>query len=198
MRIQNTTDYADSFLRRMASWICKEIELPVRQVKVVQVSRYSKGRRGTAYPWRGKVRLMIGDASKFPKPGFNYRGAMTPDLADRMEGLVEIAAHELLHLLIYHDSGRRRSGREAWIVVQSCRVLDLFRANREALLAEWSVAPVKELITILSVAEKREAKVLSDLERWTRKLKLAKTKVSKLTAKVRYYERKAALKGQTS
>lgn len=60
MKLINTTDYPDYFLRRMVSWCCKEIGLPVRYVIEARfgVSRSQRG--GRAYLWKRKIGVRVG------------------------------------------------------------------------------------------------------------------------------------------
>jgi hypothetical protein len=69
-------------------------------------------------------------------------------------------------------------------------------ANREGLLAEWNypVAP-RESKSKLSLIDKRAAKTEADLSRWQRKFALARTKIKKLKARVKYYEKRQAACG---
>ena len=136
---------------------------------------------------------MIGDAKHFPCAGFNYRGKQTPDLADRTEALIEVLAHELIHLDHYcNQHGDRHSRMEAFTVSESIKVLEAFRASRDGLLAGWSEAPAISAAfkPPIDKIAKRAEKAAADLARWERKLKLAKTKVRFYAKRVKYYSRK--------
>lgn len=87
------------------------------------------------------------------------------------------------------------------------RVLAAFEADRERLLAEWNAEPLRAAAALapepnpepqpaapaLSAAQRRAAKAATDLARWERKLKLAKTKVAKYRAKVKRYRKRGVL-----
>lgn len=187
MKLTNTTDWPNHFLRRMAVWCCRQLELPVRCVRHAHFGKRRHGWRGTAQ-YRSSFSVRIGE-TKYPTHS-KYR----PDapMNDVLECLVSITAHELAHLEHWRHA-RSAKTRERYIDTTAQAVLDTFRRDRESLLAEWSIEPAaKPDRPKASVAEKRAAKALADLERWQRKAKLAATKIRKLKARVRYYEKRQA------
>lgn len=192
MKLTNSTDFAPHFLRRMVSWICKEFDLPVRMVKGAEFKKYTNAAyRGLA--WRGNIRVNIGPADRFPSKAWNYNGGMVPACVDRIEGLVSITAHELWHLVQFRERVTRRGMERRAVFVQR-EVLDKFRGERATLLAAWElppkVRPGKPKLTRKEANAKRAAESLA---RWERKMKTAKTKVAKLKATVRRYERDGTL-----
>lgn len=199
MKLTNTSDFPDHFLRRMVGWCCRELLLPV---KVVRQARFTKYRtwafRGRAWS-SGRILVRIGPeanpagVSWYPLTR-RYPGRVrAPEyvLADRIEALVKVTAHELAHLERWQSGvGRNCEGQVDSVALI---VLNAFRKDREVLLAEWNREPAsKEVPPKPSVREKNAAKVQADLLRWTRKLKLAQTKVRKLKVKAKRYERIAA------
>src|ERR1039457_6442142 len=59
VKVQNSTDCNDTFLRRMVAWCCREIGLPVRWVRQARFTNYSHTYRGRA--WRsGRILVRIG------------------------------------------------------------------------------------------------------------------------------------------
>ena len=80
---------------------------------------------------------------------------------------------------------------EAITCREEMRILRLFRAAKETLLAEWNTPPVDAYTArpVMSIQDKRASKARAQLAAWQRKLKLATTKVHKLKARVQYYER---------
>ena len=194
--MKNTTDFPDHFLRRMVSWICKEFDLPAKALKGAEFKRYSGTCRGLA--WRGNIRVNIGDADKFPSKAWNYRGGMVPACVDRVEGLVAVTAHELWHLVQFREKVNRR-GMERRAVFMERTLLDKFRGDRPALLAAWELPPKQRPKAPQLTRKEANAKRAADsLERWERKLKLAKTKVRNLKAKVRRYDRDGTLAAMAS
>lgn len=198
MRLKNSTDFTDTFLRRMVSWCCKEVGLPVRWLKRATFRKARKTYRDVAFSGLGGghgIIVRIGPESAFPTHEFHRHLVRHVEFNDRIEALVGVTAHECYHC----DQSRRRAFKGAShdepAAMQAERsAVEAFRANRDALLAEW-IAPVQERVrTVVSISERREAKALADLAKWERKLSLAKGKVRKYTARVRYYEKKAASK----
>lgn len=118
MRLRNTTDIDDATVRAVLKFVCPP------GVTAYDVSlRNGRGYdfKGRAYPegcsrrardnWL--VTLYVGEASRFPRPPrvpvrSNY--LPQPFIADRIEALVYIAAHELRHLW----QARVPRGRRVW------------------------------------------------------------------------------------
>lgn len=203
MKLVNTLDWPDRFIRRMVSWCCRELGLPVRYIREAQFRNTSNAWGGLCYGRRIGVR--VGNASHFPCKSKRHRNGLQIELADRTETLVYITAHELAHSANRRDraAGRRGGwgGTEQYTDTLALKVLEAFRANRPALLAAWGDGPEAAPATpvtpprMAAVIEQREAKARAAMERWERKLKLAKTKLAKYRAKVKYYERRAANRG---
>lgn len=190
MRLTNSTDFDSRFLRRLVSWVARQIDLPMSELRHVNVTNSRCSSRGRA--WRHRVLLRIGPADRFPREPFLYGGNITARCEDRIEGLISIASHELFHVWQYMQGHQGRL--EFSAVWSETYVLNLFRKQRTDLLAAWTPteAPAKPKRDVVSA---RAAKVSADLERWTRKLKLAQTKIRKLKQRARYYEKKTAAKG---
>jgi hypothetical protein len=198
MKLLNSTDWQAYFLRRMVAWCCRQIGLPVRKLRQAQFrNRTTCSYSGHAYGRR--IVCSIGPDLRFPTKPDGRDGMANEVIADRTEALIAITAHELEHVSQFH-SGRddKLKGRcEASTRAVEVRVLRLFRANREALLAEWSVLPAVRDKPAVSIQDKRSAKAAADLARWQRKLKLAQTKCRKLKQRVSYYDKAlAASRGQ--
>jgi len=207
MKLKNTTEWPDYFLRRMVSWCCKQIGLPPSKMKLAVFGNKTEspyGGRGGTY----RIYVAIGPASAYPVEPFHYPGRthdeyLSPRVADRLEGLVAVTAHELTHCLEHQRFNQvpairaQRLGwnSEAKTMINERKVHAAFVANREALLAEWNAPPASKPEKPKATAqEKRAAKALADLDRWQRKLKRAQTKVRKLKTRVRYYEQTLAAK----
>jgi hypothetical protein len=178
----------------MVSWVCKQVELPSRSLKSADFGKRSRGCfNGYAWYRSGRIRVVIGPAREYPVEPFHYPGRtnnqfLSPRYADQLEALVGVTAHELQHLHRKFETGH--GGGERHTRGEERRIHALFVANRDALVAEWSVAPAVKAKP--SVQDKRAAKVQADLDRWQRKLKLAQTKVKKLKRKVAYYDKALA------
>jgi hypothetical protein len=202
MKLQNTTDWPDWFLRRMVAWCCRQIGMPQRTI-LGATFRNSRGAwGGAARTWLKRITVCVGPESRFPascgthEPGESF--------ADRLECLVAVTAHEAYHVAAewadehrQRTRGKRHGSSERRTCLEEMRILRLFRANREFLLADWSRAIERPAKPKASIQDKRAAKAQADLERWQRKLKLAQTKCRKLKQRVAYYDKAlAAVRGQ--
>lgn len=206
MRLKNTTNFPDCMLRRMVSWCCKELGLPVRRVMSAEF-RQRRVQRFSGLAYRRRIIVSVAPDSFFPwtdngiSPGL-IRSGIVRTLADRTECLVNITAHELRHLVAYVDVERTRrrttpGSSERYTERDAQVVLNAFRANREALLTEWNVTPIREAKPKPTRQQQNEAKAREALARWERKAKLAKTKVAAYRKLVRYYDRVAAHQSST-
>jgi hypothetical protein len=163
---------------------------------------------GHAYPTRRRIVVSIQATEisrcyRFPwtdngvSVGLKSAGIVRT-MADRMEALVNVTAHELRHLqaVLETERTRRRSGygsSERYTERDAQIVLATFRANREALLADWNrPATVKPAKQKLTRAERNEANARKLLKLWEAKLKYAQNKVKKYRASCRRYDRIAA------
>lgn len=197
MRLRNSTDWPDHFLRRMVSWCCRQIGYPPSKVREVQFrNRTRRCYSGRAYGSR-RIVCSVGPASAFPVAPDNRPGMDGEIIADRLEALIAITAHELRHLWQYAngksrtlDAERRTEHDARWHEVRTLRA---FRHSRELLLIDWSHEPASHQSKPKPpVQERRAAKAQADLDRWLRKLKLAQTKVRKLKRRVTYYDKAIA------
>lgn len=195
MRLRNSTDYPDRFLRRLVSWCAREAELPPSMVRAAQFTRTRASFRGRAWSSM-RILVRIGDEHHFPLRNLKYPGlvrAPVYDLADRLEALVQITAHEIEHL--YDFSQGIRIVREGSVDFRSLKSLDKFRANRDALLAEWSEPTASDQVEAKprkSIVDQRAELAAERLAYWESRLKLAKTKVAKYRRRVNYYAKKKA------
>jgi hypothetical protein len=196
VRVTNTTGLKREFLRRMTVWCAKQIGLPLEKVAQADFrNRSGFGARGTA--WRsGRIMVRFTKHTEgYPITRKNHRGT---DLyfRDQLANVVYLTAHELTHLMNWHDGTdaqlRRERDLEPYCVRSGNRVMKLFEEQREELVAAWSAAiparkaakPPKDPVAL------RAAKARLDLARWERKLKFAKTKVAKYRAKVKRYAKR--------
>lgn len=185
------------FLRRMTAWCAKEIELPMRQVKVAVFRNSRSLWGGCARCWRGQITLCVAKVITGPHPTRTHRNRFSVGvLADRMEILIHVTAHELAHIYQYVEKAKTRiggslGGGEEATDHLAAAVLAKFRQERDALLNAWNVEPAQGLRgPVLSVTERRALKAQKDLDRWQRRLKLAQTKVRKLKRRVAYYQQR--------
>lgn len=198
MKLKNSTDFSEAFLRRMVSWCCRAVGLPVRWLRRATFKKTRTTYRNIAFSGLGggcSIIVRIGSDSAYPVREFIRHGVKHPSHADRVEGLVSTTAHECYHCRQSRDRAwRGRYNDEAAAIQAESVALESFRANRDALMADWS-RPVrqKKQVPAISLSAKRAVKALVDLARWERKLAIAKGKVAKYRKRVHYYERSAAL-----
>lgn len=199
MKLKNTTNFDDMFLRRMTVWISKTIDLPVRAARAVEFRNAARRTSGTAWPWRGEivVRLRtteVPEAYEYTAHGIKRR------YSSRLELLVGITAHELAHLRQWVERGNKydKNGSVEPEAERACVfALDAFRSNHDELLAEWG-APTKRKPTKPkpSAAQRREGNIRKKLTEWESKAKRAKNRVAHYRKKAQYYDRKAASRAE--
>ncbi len=204
-------NYPRHVVRRATIWAAKQIgfESSHRQPITVEVG-YRRNRCGHG-SWGGwykhaerRVQVLL------PRGPISYPQSMAHGIAEREQGrdardewelFIAILAHELEHARAYAVSRswdqRARLNNEGRVRAVDHRVLLMFRESRETLIAEWTqpvaeFTPVEEWKpkpAVVDMRAERAAKLLAD---WERRLKMAKTKVSKYRRKVAYYCKAAA------
>lgn len=118
-----------------------------------------------------------------------------------MDELVRVTAHEVAHRMSAIERVPSRKSRRYGAVMSfggsekqtnwhEEAVMNVWREQKQTLLAEWMQAPERISRPIVPVPQRRHAEAIKSLARWQRKLKLAQTKIRKLKIKVRYYEKK--------
>jgi hypothetical protein len=195
MKLKNTTEWPDYFLRRMVAWCCHESGLPVRRLREATFRNCAYSFSGHAY---GSMRIVCSvGRSGFPASPDTRPGMSGEIIADRMEALIAIASHEIEHCCQYAERRSAALKKQRWseLVTRQHEVATLrkFREHREQLLTEWSEVPTPRASKSKPTQQERnEAKAREMLATWERKLKLAKTKVTAYKRKCRYYDRVAA------
>lgn len=201
---KNSTDWPNYFLRRMVSWVCKELQYPRSHLVDVEFGNRTNcafsGRAWGNKLW-GQILVRIGPADRFPVQSKTYRDSFTVgEIKDRMEALIEVTAHELAHC----DNDRRGNksrgryektgntgGSERLTDAMSKQVLKAFREKREELLEEWSKEPARKAkAKKVSPVEKRANNAFAKVKEWESKLKRAKTTLAKWKRKAKYYRDK--------
>ena len=195
MKIENTTDFPDYFLRRMTSWCLKQHECPVRELKTATFRNRTTGRdrSGRCRGWAGEIICSV-----------TVHGTVD----ERINILVGITAHETGHIANWHEGNTSRRSRRYGGVVShggseavTCRmerrVYNTFTERRDELIAAWMTPPARIARAAASgasngkpsVRDKRAANARKRLDQWERKLKRAQTAVKKWRTKVQYYDR---------
>lgn len=199
MKLINTTDYSDVFLRRMVSWCCRQIGLPVAKVRKVTFRNRKHGISGHCWSEAGDLVCSVSRAGTW------FTGTQQVSQRDRIAMLVDIVAHELAHRLLFVERSMTRKSRRYGTVSRGGseqqanwfekQVAKAFEADREALVAAWEKPrAVREAKPVLSVQDTRRERAEANMVRWQRKLKFAQNKVAKYRRQVRYYEKAIAAK----
>lgn len=211
LRFRNSTEWGDAFIRRMLRWVMKELGCRSTDLRQAQFTKCRWPCRGRAW-WSGRILVRVGESHHFPTAAWSYKGNSVPAHHDAIEALVSTTAHEVAHIVQY-GYARSTTGIRALVGKRlepvTCAtehaVTVAFREQRERLLAEWGDSGKVVATTPADAAtekqqrneklvERRAATVAKQLLNWQRKLKLAKTKIRKLKARNKYYEKKAAAK----
>lgn len=166
MRITNTTDFDREFLRRMTAWCCRQLGHKPSWLKLAHFGTCCARRGFHGHAWHGEIRCMIpADNRRFPMLGCWYKSsvAIRPapdgwpvyDIADRVEALVAITAHECEHVGQYEN---RADSSEKWTETEMVRVLEAFRSDRLRLMAEWSGIDLRLMPHAVDIVRRRAAK----------------------------------------
>lgn len=126
MQIKNTTSFPDAFIRNMAKWVCRELELKQTGIKL------NVGRKVRRQGWSGLCYGNRVHVNVHPRIG------TTAQIVHLVEGM----GHELFHTVQFREGlwghGRRAKNIEPAAVAYGQKVQAAFLAQREALLQEWS------------------------------------------------------------
>lgn len=199
---KNSTPWPDHFLRRMVSWVCRELEFPRKNLHGIEFgNRTNTAWSGRAWcgPHGGYILVRIGPDSHFPTTAHVHRGGWTVGkVEDRIEALVKVTAHEVAHC----DNSRRNNksrgsyeshgntaGSERLTDAMAKRVLEAFRENRDALVAEWEKPPTRQKAKPKSPVQKRAENAFAKESEWEKKLATAKRLLKKWKGKADYYRK---------
>ena len=201
MRLRNTTDFTDRFLRRMVAWCCRQLDMPASYVRAARFGNATNSWGGVAYLQSRRISVRVGSEAQVGHEVKHHKfgDGFQVITYTRLEVLLVTTAHELAHLDLYRrGNGSRRDGRsggsERLTEGRAANVLEAFRRNVH-LLDVWATEPaVRHRQIVQSVQEKRAAQAADKLLQWQRKAKLAATKIRKYRKQVRYYEKAIAAK----
>lgn len=204
-------EYPSLVIRRATAWTAKQIGLEARHRKPLTIEvGYRRNRRGGG-SWGGWYKhaerlvqvLLPRGAISYPQSMACNKGEREQgrDAHDEWELFVAILAHELEHARAFAVARdwqeRARLNHEGRVRAVDHRVLLAFRESRESLIAEWTkplaeFTPVEEWKPKPSVVDRRAERAAKLLADWERRLKMAKTKVTKYRRKISYYSKAAA------
>ena len=127
------------FLKNMTHWVAQQVEIDPHRDLTVKFRNRKDSFSGVSFG--GWIAIRISTNPCFCYPPFKRHGADAGDYSDRVEALVAIAAHEMQHVIQYRKGVIRKmtkKQKEQDAHKTEMRVKLLFRAQREALMAEWS------------------------------------------------------------
>jgi hypothetical protein len=99
-RFENSTHWPDRFLKRMAAWCCRELDVPVRLIRHYRFRNSRSAWGGCARPWSKQISVCVGPASWFPHSCSTHRTGDT--FTDQLECLIAVTAHEIYHVAAHH------------------------------------------------------------------------------------------------
>ena len=186
----------------MLSWVCQELEYPRKFLTKAEFgNRTTSAWSGRAWCWsnEGQILVRVGGDDRFPTEAKTHIGGFTIGLiADRLEALVKVTAHEVAHCeQTKRGSKSRRSyathrntaGSERNTDMHAGRVLTAFRERRTELVAGWSAAPTRKAKSKPSPVEQRANAAFNLEKKWESKLKRAKNALAKAQKKAAYYRK---------
>jgi hypothetical protein len=209
MKITNRTKYPTRALRRMVSWICKQLPFPVSQITELEVGNHSQGNSGTVDPVGYKRTGRLNDRRRnyLLKLWLKEEPAFT-------RNAVYTAVFYLAHAEYHNEKSNWTSS--AYCQREADRIADRWQAQKQELWTEWSKPDLRETAAPIAVGDVLDPSVLlremqsngrpkkskkqvnaeraqAHLANWERKLKMAQTKVRKYRRQVRRYVREGVL-----
>jgi hypothetical protein len=125
MKLENTTDFPDRFLRRAVLWVCKELEVKQSRVRLIRFGNRRLGWSGRTWRMGGRVHIRIGQ----------YNGTLKRrSWRERTSDVVSALAHELWHV---KSDTRRGRDEEANARAADRWVRKRFDAQADQLFQKW-------------------------------------------------------------
>lgn len=206
MLLKNTSQYNTQMVRFIVKHAAHLIDIGNVAINVKNSQYHYAGRAFPSIPgespWRGKARYLIvcrvGGPERFPYQCKGYPGRKiengrwpTPLLADWMECMVMLVAHELMHIQQFRAKARcSEQETEAFAMRRLEAWRELVAAGKVPslpALKQVAVAPQKSKDEVIG-AKLDHCRAM--LAKNATKLKRAETIVKKWRTKVRYYEKK--------
>jgi hypothetical protein len=99
MKIINTIGWKTPWLRAVAAYFCKELEYPASRLEQATFSQaHQCTYRGWAYLGRSAIKVKINPLNTYPVTSGAVRDLPEIPLADAIEVLVLVTAHEIAHI----------------------------------------------------------------------------------------------------
>lgn len=183
MKFQSTLKTIPSFaVRRMVSWIAKQIGYPVRLFQRAEFRSRSRAYSGRCHGKRWFGVRVCERTSAYPM--VHSRFGFSHTFRDPWDALVSITAHEIAHCNDFRESGRTN---ERSAEMQEDQVWQVWLVQRDALLVEWLAEPAAN--STPTAASPTKSRALVDLERNEAALRRWKTKAKLAATKIKRYER---------
>lgn len=192
MKLQNTLPFHDQFLRRMVSWVAKQIDLPVRTLKEARFGFVKQGcvYSGRFYSRSNRISIRVDTPNIYPYSGKKRgpAGDLPYTLQDQVDALVYVTAHEAWHAKQHKEELKRtRDALEPYARKASIEVLVQFQAQKYRLLKEWCDGLPQGMRKPKPQNPDRNQKFLKELKRNEQHLKRWESKLKLATTKVQYY-----------
>jgi hypothetical protein len=109
VRIATSIGWHRPWLRKVIAFACHELDYPVSCIAAASFSQcHNATHRGKAYPESRIIRAKINPLNVYPIEEKPQKGLPELALADAMETLIELTAHEIAHLERWHRTVRRQ------------------------------------------------------------------------------------------
>jgi hypothetical protein len=148
MEIVNSIGWRTGWLRRVVAYCCRQLGYPPSRVRKATFRKSHRGEfSGGADLGCREVQIKIDPRNRYPLDAGGYRGLAATAVADAVEALLLVTAHEVAHLERWERFARdwRRRGKRDVFKERDTEslargVLAAFRADRERLLSAWGAA----------------------------------------------------------
>ena len=210
MKIKNTLPFHDTFLRRMVSWVVKQIDLPVRTLKEARFGYVKQGcvYSGRFYSGSARISIRVDTPENYPYSGKKRgpAGDLPYTLQDQLDALVYLIGHEAWHAKQHKEKLRRtRDALEPYARKASIEVLAQFQAQKTELMEMWTHGLSDGMRKPKPQKPDASQKFLKELKRdeqhlkrWESKLKLAAGKVQFYRNRIKAIHRKIIFSASSS
>ncbi len=185
MKIINSTDIDDAMLKRMASWVCKQLGV---KVKLVREMRFTNGCGAWRYTSRRHSALVrIGLATFYPAAIAGPQGTV---LRDRGDGVVYATINAIALIKRLRDFPHAKHFNSV-PYPEALAVFQKFQADDMTLLGSWlrQMNRKTKPQSTVSLQQQRADKAEAALASWIKRAGVAVNKVKEYSRKVRYYEK---------
>jgi hypothetical protein len=148
MRITNTIGWRTPWLERVIRFCCRTLDYPAERIAAAAFSpTEDSSYAARAYLRRHEITVKINPRNSYPFRMPRQRGLPDLFVADALDLLIDLTAHEIAHLERWDrfvrrlkESGGRDSNCEHDTERLARVVVEAFRHDRKRLLAAWGIA----------------------------------------------------------